>query len=396
MRRSLASMAVASTAPATTSSTDTTTGASSGSSSWSRDSSMICCTRRERRSDSVSIRPANRRTATGSSAASHTASGEQPDRADRRLELVGDVGDEVAAHRLHPPLAGAVLDQGQHQRRGQRRHPHGDVAGRHALTGHQQLGLADLAVAAYLRHQLGELVRHQAGAGHQAHGVRRGAGLQHRVVAPDDDRAAAQHREHRGDALGHRGLVGVGHAALLALADVPREHAATGHQRTDQRGDERLRRRVHVKNRTQRFTRVLASATAPRRVFTARSPRDAIWSPGARTVPVMREAYHDQLDSIFRDLAVVCGNVQEAVRLATQVAADRRRRDGRGRDQRRQPDRRGDRAGRGQLLLPALPPAAGRRRPAGHRVGAADGQRARADGRPLGPRGQDRPAPRAV
>jgi len=31
----------------------------------------------------------------------------------------------------------------------------------------------------------------------------------------------------------------------------------------------------------------------------------------------MREAYHDQLDSIFRDLAVVCGNVQEAVRLAT-------------------------------------------------------------------------------
>ena len=31
----------------------------------------------------------------------------------------------------------------------------------------------------------------------------------------------------------------------------------------------------------------------------------------------MREAYHDQLDSIFRDLAVVCGNVQAAVRLAT-------------------------------------------------------------------------------
>ncbi len=74
MRRSFASMAVASTAPATTSSTDTTTGASSGSSSWSRDSSMICCTSRDRRSDSVSIRPANRRTATGSSAASHTAS----------------------------------------------------------------------------------------------------------------------------------------------------------------------------------------------------------------------------------------------------------------------------------------------------------------------------------
>jgi phosphate transport system protein len=33
----------------------------------------------------------------------------------------------------------------------------------------------------------------------------------------------------------------------------------------------------------------------------------------------MREAFHDQLDSIFRDLAVVCGNVQEAVRLATRA-----------------------------------------------------------------------------
>jgi phosphate transport system protein len=33
----------------------------------------------------------------------------------------------------------------------------------------------------------------------------------------------------------------------------------------------------------------------------------------------MREAYHDQLDAIFRDLAAVCGKVQQAVRLATQA-----------------------------------------------------------------------------
>ena len=33
----------------------------------------------------------------------------------------------------------------------------------------------------------------------------------------------------------------------------------------------------------------------------------------------MREAFHDQLDSIFSDLAVVCGDVQRAVRLATQA-----------------------------------------------------------------------------
>jgi phosphate transport system protein len=33
----------------------------------------------------------------------------------------------------------------------------------------------------------------------------------------------------------------------------------------------------------------------------------------------MREAFHDQLDSIFSDLANVCGSVQEAVRLATRA-----------------------------------------------------------------------------
>jgi phosphate transport system protein len=33
----------------------------------------------------------------------------------------------------------------------------------------------------------------------------------------------------------------------------------------------------------------------------------------------MREAFHDQLDSIFEDLAAVCGDVQRAVRLATQA-----------------------------------------------------------------------------
>src|SRR3954471_5356790 len=59
--------------------------------------------------------------------------------------------------------------------------------------------------------------------------------------------------------------------------------------------------------------------TGPRRVFTARSPRRSNWSLGAPTVVLMREAFHDQLDSIFRDLADVCGNVQRSVRLATRA-----------------------------------------------------------------------------
>ena len=162
---------------------------------------MICCTSRVSRSLSVSIRPANRFTASGSSAASLHGLGEQPDRADRGLQLVADVGDEVAADRLDPALAGAVLDQRQHQPGAERRHPGGDVPRRAApARRHQQLGLADLPVAAYLLDQLGELVGDQRVAADQADRVRRRGGLEHDVVVVDDDRAAAQHREHGGDA----------------------------------------------------------------------------------------------------------------------------------------------------------------------------------------------------
>ena len=41
--------------------------------------------------------------------------GEQPDRADRGLELVADVGDEVAAHLVEPVRLGAVLGEQQHE-----------------------------------------------------------------------------------------------------------------------------------------------------------------------------------------------------------------------------------------------------------------------------------------
>ena len=84
---------------------------------------MTCWTRWVSRSLSVTIRSANRCTASGSSAASLHRLGQQPDRADRRLELVADVGDEVAAYGLDPALAGAVLDQGEHQAGAERRDP---------------------------------------------------------------------------------------------------------------------------------------------------------------------------------------------------------------------------------------------------------------------------------
>ena len=81
--------------------------------------------------------------------------GEQADRADGRLQLVADVGHEVAADRLDALLARAVLDQDQHQP-GAQRAPRGRSAcGRcHRRRGELELALADLAVAADLRDEV--------------------------------------------------------------------------------------------------------------------------------------------------------------------------------------------------------------------------------------------------
>ena len=120
---------------------------------------MISWTRLVSRVASSCIRPAKRRTASGSSAASEHRLGEQRERADRGLELVADVGDEVAADRLDPAGLGEVLDEQQHQVGAERRHPGGDERSRRgrAGRGQLQLGLADLAVPADVRDQLAQL-----------------------------------------------------------------------------------------------------------------------------------------------------------------------------------------------------------------------------------------------
>ena len=108
---------------ATIASTSTAPASSSGSSPCSRDSSMICWTSRVSRALSVCIRPANRCTASGSSAASCTASASRLSAPTGVFSSWLHVGDEVAADRLDPALAGAVLDQRQHQPAAQRRAP---------------------------------------------------------------------------------------------------------------------------------------------------------------------------------------------------------------------------------------------------------------------------------
>src|SRR5512144_690437 len=54
-------------------------------------------------------------------------------------------------------------------------------------------------------------------------------------------------------------------------------------------------------------------------VFTGRSPVGPVRTPCPPTVGVMREAFHEQLDSIFSDLAEICQEVETSVRLATQA-----------------------------------------------------------------------------
>ncbi len=171
--------------------------------------------------------------------------GEQVDRSDRGLQLVRHVGHEVTTYRLDLALLGAVLDQGQHQARTERRHPRGQGPLRAHRRGHLQLGLADLTVAPHLAHQLAELRGGQHAAAHHPHRVRRRGGLDHRVGLVHDDRAAAQHREHVGHAGGQQRRLGLRLAALLPLAEVPGEHRATGHQGAECRSQEGLGRRVH-------------------------------------------------------------------------------------------------------------------------------------------------------
>ena len=84
--------------------------------------------------------------------------GEQADRADRGLQLVADVGHEVAADRLDAALARAVLDERQHQAGAQRRHARGQRAGDPAARARAaRVALADLAVPADLRDEVDQL-----------------------------------------------------------------------------------------------------------------------------------------------------------------------------------------------------------------------------------------------
>ena len=155
--RAAASVRLSSMARAMILSASTATGSSSGSSPCSRESSMICCTSRARRSLSVCIRPAKRCTASGSSAASMTAS---------ESSLIAPTG--VFSSWLTLATKSRRIDSTRRSRvrSSTRARTSWLLSGAtRAVTWrggspvalHEQLGLADLPVAAYLPDQLGQL-----------------------------------------------------------------------------------------------------------------------------------------------------------------------------------------------------------------------------------------------
>jgi hypothetical protein len=181
--------------------------------------------------------------------------GQQRHGTDRRLELVADVGDEVAADLVQPPLAGAVLDQHQQQPVVERGHPGGQVLdqGRPA-TAHHQLLVADDTVAADLRHQLTQPRLDQLVAAYQAQLVRGGRPMDDDVARTDQHRRRAQHGEDlrgtgRHGGVGGRALGERGACAGLAAGD-PDDRG--GRQAGAGDGaDDHEQPRTHVLDRTQ-------------------------------------------------------------------------------------------------------------------------------------------------
>ena len=113
IRADSAESRVRASASLTTSSMSTRDSSGSPSAPVSRDSAISSVTRLPSRCASLTILAPNRRTSAGSSAASSTASASSPIAPDRCLELVADVGHEVASGGLQPDGVGGVggLDQ---------------------------------------------------------------------------------------------------------------------------------------------------------------------------------------------------------------------------------------------------------------------------------------------
>ena len=206
---------------------------------------MISWTRVVSRTASRCIRAAKRRTASGSSAASVTASASRRERADRGLELVAHVRDEVAADLLDPAGLGAVLDQDAG--RGRCR---GEPPGRGRSRGPPERAARELQLLprapAPSRRASATISRSSACArscaADEAERVAQpGVALTTAVAGVEDDGRGAQHGQDAADTGGQRRGPGAPREARpLALARTERQH---GEGADDEAGEPRQHRR---------------------------------------------------------------------------------------------------------------------------------------------------------
>jgi hypothetical protein len=167
--------------------------------------------------------------------------GEQRQRPDRGLELVGHVGDEVAAYGVHALRLGQVLEQDEHGGGRERGDPGAQVedAGAQRGSAYVDLLLADDAVAAHGGHERAHLGGGDPAPRDDAQGGCGGGGVEDRAVRAYDERGARQHGEQAGQALrdvggGHR--LGGGHRRAAATED-PRRATAHGSTHEGGRGE---------------------------------------------------------------------------------------------------------------------------------------------------------------
>src|SRR6202451_2811193 len=201
MPRAFAFIRHRSSASATTSSTCTGRGAGTGSAAWIRESVIRSWTRNVSLAASCRIRPANRRTASSSSAASSIVSASSASAPTGVLSSWLTLATKSrltcstrwlsvrssASTRTSPPPP-TVPDS------------EGGGAAAEARHRHLELGLADLAVAPDLPGEGGELAHHQPVALDDPEGAGGRARAQHPVLAVHHDRGRREHGQHRGDA----------------------------------------------------------------------------------------------------------------------------------------------------------------------------------------------------
>src|SRR6478672_2725942 len=309
-------MAEVSTATAMTSSTETGTGVSSGSSPCSRDSSMTCWTSRDSRSLSVSIRPANRFTASGSSAASCTASASSliaPTGVFSSWLTLATKSRRTASTRRSRVRSSTSASTS--------REPSGATR---AVTWRAGMPMRDIRISVSRICPSLRTWRTRSASSSEDRAVPRTrprayAGAEALSTTSLSSTTTALERSTESTVATPGGTTGSSTGVAWRCCRSLTCHASTAPPAT-MAPISAARNACVVGSTGTRVRRHSPAVDAPTTGFETFTPRSCCGpglSPGAPRLPRMREAFHEQLDSVFDDLSGIAGRVEDAVRQAT-------------------------------------------------------------------------------